>query len=55
MACMPPQPCGLRCGSNDCPVFALSDEHKALRQAVRELAEDKIAPRAADVTIRSSA
>jgi len=35
--------------SNDCPVFALSEEHEALRSAVRELAEDKIAPRAADV------
>jgi alkylation response protein AidB-like acyl-CoA dehydrogenase len=29
--------------------FALSEEHDALRQAVRELAEDKIAPRAADI------
>src|SRR5579862_2437786 len=29
--------------------FALSDEHEALRQAVRALAEDKIAPRAADI------
>ena len=29
--------------------FALSEEHEALRQAVRELAEDKIAPRAADI------
>src|ERR1700685_1234681 len=29
--------------------FALSDEHEALRQAVRALADDKIAPRAADV------
>ncbi|MBV9446714.1 MAG: acyl-CoA dehydrogenase family protein [Streptosporangiaceae bacterium] len=35
--------------SNDCPVFALSEEHEALREAVRELAEDKIAPRAAEV------
>jgi len=29
--------------------FALSEEHEALRQAVRALADDKIAPRAADV------
>jgi alkylation response protein AidB-like acyl-CoA dehydrogenase len=29
--------------------FALSDEHEALREAVRALAEDKIAPRAADI------
>jgi alkylation response protein AidB-like acyl-CoA dehydrogenase len=30
-------------------MFALSEEHEALRQAVRELAEDKIAPRAAEI------
>jgi alkylation response protein AidB-like acyl-CoA dehydrogenase len=35
--------------SIDCPSFALSEEHEALRSAVRELAEDKIAPRAAEV------
>jgi alkylation response protein AidB-like acyl-CoA dehydrogenase len=29
--------------------FALNEEHEALRQAVRELAEDKIAPRAAEI------
>jgi alkylation response protein AidB-like acyl-CoA dehydrogenase len=29
--------------------FALSEEHEALRRAVRELADDKIAPRAADI------
>jgi alkylation response protein AidB-like acyl-CoA dehydrogenase len=29
--------------------FALSEEHEALREAVRELAADKIAPRAADI------
>ena len=29
--------------------FALSEEHQALREAVRELAEDKIVPRAADI------
>jgi alkylation response protein AidB-like acyl-CoA dehydrogenase len=35
--------------SQDYPAFALSEEHEALRAAVRELAEDKIAPRAADI------
>jgi alkylation response protein AidB-like acyl-CoA dehydrogenase len=35
--------------SSDCPVFALSDEQEALREAVRALADDKIAPRAAEV------
>jgi alkylation response protein AidB-like acyl-CoA dehydrogenase len=35
--------------SQDNPDFALSDEHEALRAAVRDLAEDKIAPRAADI------
>jgi alkylation response protein AidB-like acyl-CoA dehydrogenase len=29
--------------------FALSEEHQALREAVRELADDKIAPRAAEI------
>src|SRR5579859_7773037 len=29
--------------------FALSEEHEALREAVRALADDKIAPRAADI------
>src|SRR5215472_14890914 len=29
--------------------FALSEEHEALRQAVRELADDKTAPRAAEI------
>jgi alkylation response protein AidB-like acyl-CoA dehydrogenase len=29
--------------------FALSDEHEALRRAVRELAGDRIAPRAAEI------
>jgi alkylation response protein AidB-like acyl-CoA dehydrogenase len=33
----------------DFPAFALSDEHRALRESVRDLAEDKIAPRAAEV------
>jgi hypothetical protein len=33
--------------SSDCPVFALSEEQEALREAVRALADDKIAPRAA--------
>src|SRR6202453_539861 len=35
--------------SSSCPVFALSDEQEALREAVRALADDKIAPRAAEV------
>src|SRR5213082_532453 len=35
--------------SLDHPLFTLPAEHEALRQAVRELAGDKIAPRAAEV------
>jgi alkylation response protein AidB-like acyl-CoA dehydrogenase len=35
--------------SLDFPAFALSEEHEALRQSVRALADDKIAPRAAEV------
>jgi alkylation response protein AidB-like acyl-CoA dehydrogenase len=35
--------------SVDFPPFALSEEHEALRESVRALAADKIAPRAADV------
>src|ERR1700728_914709 len=35
--------------SLDCPAFALSEEHEALRESVRALADDKIAPRAAEV------
>ncbi len=31
------------------PAFALSEEHEALRESVRALADDKIAPRAAEV------
>jgi alkylation response protein AidB-like acyl-CoA dehydrogenase len=31
------------------PMFALSEEHQAIREAVRAIAEDKIAPYAADV------
>jgi alkylation response protein AidB-like acyl-CoA dehydrogenase len=34
---------------SDFPLFALSDEHQAVREAVRSLAEAKIAPYAADV------
>src|SRR3954454_17812361 len=30
-------------------LYALTEEHRVLRQAVRELAEDKIAPRAAEI------
>ena len=33
--------------------FALSDEHEALREAVRALADDKIAPRAAEVDAKA--
>src|SRR5712675_3530344 len=35
--------------SDDFPAYALSEEHEALREAVRALADDKIAPRAAEV------
>jgi alkylation response protein AidB-like acyl-CoA dehydrogenase len=35
--------------SVDFPAFALSEEHEALRASVRALADDKIAPRAAEV------
>ncbi len=35
--------------SVDFPPFALSEEHEALRESVRALADDKIAPRAAEV------
>ncbi len=35
--------------STDFPPFALSEEHEALREAVRALADDKIAPRAAEI------
>src|SRR5499427_1952747 len=35
--------------SDDFPAFALSQEHEALRESVRALADDKIAPRAAEV------
>jgi alkylation response protein AidB-like acyl-CoA dehydrogenase len=34
---------------NDFPLFALSEEHRAIRQAVRELCEAKVAPYAAEV------
>ena len=33
----------------DFPLYALSEEHQAIREAVRSLAEAKIAPYAADV------
>src|SRR5215475_15255876 len=33
--------------SDEFPAFALSEEHEALREAVRALADDQIAPRAA--------
>src|SRR5215471_4486203 len=35
--------------SSDFPAFALSPEHEALRESVRQLADDKIAPHAAKV------
>jgi alkylation response protein AidB-like acyl-CoA dehydrogenase len=35
--------------SLDSPAFALSEEQEALREAVRALADDKIAPRAAEI------
>jgi alkylation response protein AidB-like acyl-CoA dehydrogenase len=35
--------------SLDFPAFALSEEHQALREVARAVAEDKIAPRAAEV------
>ncbi len=35
--------------SSDFPAYALPEEHEALREAVRALADDKIAPRAAEV------
>ena len=35
--------------SSDFPAFALTQEHEALREAIRSLADDKIAPRAAEV------
>src|SRR5262252_7233458 len=35
--------------SDDFPAFALSEEHEALRESVRALADDKIAPRAAEI------
>jgi alkylation response protein AidB-like acyl-CoA dehydrogenase len=35
--------------SSDLPAYALSEEHLALRESVRQLAEDKIAPYAAEV------
>ena len=33
----------------DFPPFALSEEHEAFRESVRALADDKIAPRAAEI------
>ena len=35
--------------ADEYPMFALSEEHQAIREAVRAIAEDKIAPYAADV------
>jgi alkylation response protein AidB-like acyl-CoA dehydrogenase len=35
--------------TSDFPAFALTEEHEAVREAIRALADDKIAPRAAEV------
>ena len=35
--------------SNDAPIFALTEEHQAIRAAVRDLCAAKVAPYAADV------
>ena len=35
--------------SNDFPLYALSEEHQAIREAVRALCDAKVAPYAADV------
>jgi alkylation response protein AidB-like acyl-CoA dehydrogenase len=35
--------------SDEFPAFALTEEHEALRESVRALADDKIAPRSAEV------
>jgi alkylation response protein AidB-like acyl-CoA dehydrogenase len=35
--------------TDEAPMYTLSEEHDALRQAVRALADDKIAPRAAEI------
>jgi len=35
--------------TDELPAFALYEEHEALREAVRALADDKIAPRAAEI------
>jgi alkylation response protein AidB-like acyl-CoA dehydrogenase len=35
--------------SNDVPLFALTEEHRAIREAVRDLCEAKVAPFAAEV------
>ena len=37
------------CMSSDFTAYALSEEHEALRESVRQLADDKIAPYAAEV------
>src|SRR5713226_6335377 len=44
-----PGPFTIEVMSLDFPAFALSLEHEALRESVRELADDKIAPHAAKV------
>ena len=39
----------IRAMSNDVPLFALTEEHRAIREAVRELCAAKVAPYAAEV------
>src|SRR4249919_3984647 len=46
----PPRTCSSSIGiMSDFPVYALTDEHQAIREAVRAIAEAKIAPHAAAV------
>ncbi|MDT4981214.1 MAG: hypothetical protein QOG07_3093, partial [Pseudonocardiales bacterium] len=40
---------GMAIGNPDFELYRLTDEQAMLRQAVRELADDKIAPRAAEI------
>jgi len=40
--------------SDGFPAFALSEEHEALPESVRALADDKIAPRAAEIGRRAT-
>ncbi|HET7304818.1 MAG TPA: acyl-CoA dehydrogenase family protein [Segeticoccus sp.] len=40
--------------TNEYPLFAVSEDHQALREAVRAVAEDKVAPHAAEVDAAST-